>query len=391
MTRDAPWGHRPIALLVPLACLAWALIVTGAQLDREARARPALAPFVPPPFRSFAQAAIVEQGLARGTDPAALYPQARRLLLRRPIASENLTLFGLSALRAGDQQRALQAFGLAASRGWHDDIPQYMALVDAARGGRWDDAALRLRALLQTQASEPTIRQAIMPFMASPAGRATLARLLADNPDFQYPLLSIARTTLAPQQFRALLQHLASHRARIDCHAMAKLASRWLDQGIGAASRDLWDGLCASAQTSSRADSDLWGRIDVSTPFSWQIRPRGDLSVQRDRYNLSYYNRGNSPHILAVRRLLLPPGAHRLRIDGSPRIGRNFPRLRLHCSGRAKSIRLHAMSKSLAEYHIDIPKDCPVQKLEVIAPEGSFAGFRIRMWQIQNPTQIALL
>ena len=118
MTRDAPWGHRPIALLVPLACLAWALIVTGAQLDREARARPALAPFVPPPFRSFAQAAIVEQGLARGTDPAALYPQARRLLLRRPIASENLTLFGLSALRAGDQQRALQAFGLAASRGW---------------------------------------------------------------------------------------------------------------------------------------------------------------------------------------------------------------------------------------------------------------------------------
>ncbi|EKU75265.1 MULTISPECIES: hypothetical protein [Sphingobium] len=376
MTRDAPWGHRPIALLVPLACLAWALIVTGAQLDREARARPALAAFVPPPFRFFAQAAIVEQGLARGTDPALLYPQARRLLLRRPIASENLTLFGLSALRAGDRQHALQAFSLAASRGWHDDIPQYMALVDAARGGRWDDAALRLRALLQTQASEPTIRQAIMPFMASPPGRAALARLLADNPDFQYPLLSIARTTLAPPQFRTLLQHLASHRARIDCRALNRLVSRWLDQGIATAARDTWDGLCASADTASHADR---GFSDTATPFAWQLQPRDDLPLHVDPHDasLSYRNPDSGPHSIAVRRLLLPPGAHRFRMSGRPADDQTFPTLRLRCSGGGPPLSLHALSGMGAEQSATIPDHCPVQKLELIAPKGSVTGLRL--------------
>ncbi len=380
MIRGEHRRHWSIALLVPLACLVWAIIVAGAQLDREVRARPALAPFVPAPFRSFAQADIVEQALARGTDPAILYPEARRLLLRRPIASENLTLFGLSAMRAGDQQRALQAFSLAASRGWHGDIPQYMALVDAARGERWNDAALRLRALLQTQAGDRIIGQALMPFMTSPAGRSALAQFLADNREFQYPLLAIARTPLAPGEFRALILHLTRHRAKIDCDALQKLVSRWLDQGIAQASRDTWDGLCATAQTASYADLGFSGDIDASTPFAWQIRPRDDLQVQldRDSLSISYHNKSNSSHIVAVRRLLLPPGAHSFRIDGSPRSGRIFPRLRFYCSGRTQSIRLHAISGNGTERGIVIPKDCPVQKLAVISPEGSFVGLRIR-------------
>lgn len=378
--QDSPARIRLSHLLVSMICLVLAVITICAQLDRQSRFRPELARLVPSPFRSFAQAAIVQKGIAQGVDPAILYHDARLLLLRRPIAEENLTLFGMAAAKAGDINRSLQALDLAASRGWHGEMPQYLALVAAARIEQWAPASLRMRALLQTQASDPVVKDAIARFSVDDEGRSAIALMLAENPAFQYRLVSIAQSSLPPKEFDLLIRRFERHRTRIDCQSLATLISRWLDHGIGDQSGLTWDRLCASDRRQSSQDLRFAQETGDASPFKWMSGVQSGLSIEVDARNggLTYHVEDGAPHRIAVRRMALPPGEQHFTIEGHPTDGNNYPLLRLRCVTDGRSIRLMPSGGEKAARIATLPQGCPVQRLELIANTGGFAGLKLQ-------------
>ena len=143
-----------ISLMVILALLA-----SGAQLDRQSRRNPMLAPLVPSMFRSFAQARQVISTV-RSAEPAEALKAAELLVQRRPIPAEHLSLLAIAKARSGDNANAMLLLQMAAQRGWRDSIAQQsmfgiafnagdMAEAVWQRCGALANARCRLRLLLQ--------------------------------------------------------------------------------------------------------------------------------------------------------------------------------------------------------------------------------------------------
>lgn len=133
-----------------------ALLAAFAQLDRASAARPALAPLVPKPFRSFAQPMITLVALATGT-PAEARAEARRLVRIRPMPAEHLYALALAELRAGNLTGYATAFERATERGWRARPIQAAAARAALDAGDVDAAANRIAALWATGPDAETI------------------------------------------------------------------------------------------------------------------------------------------------------------------------------------------------------------------------------------------
>lgn len=360
--------------------LAATAIIFFAQLDREARFRPGLAEYVPSAFRSFSQTVIVERLLREDGDLRKTYMEASKLLARRPMPSENLKLYALSAARVGMDDRSLQALGMAAARGWHDEVSQYAALDAAAQAGDWPDASLRLQALMQIQSHPAILGRAIESFMSDPHGRAVLATWIANNPPFQYRALSLAGDYGGDGAFPLLVQTLKPLRARMDCGSLRVLVTRWLARGDAGLALDAWTGLCARNGAGRENDLTFSHHEEGSDPFVWHIsdQPMISWSLDPASGSLSYRHDESLGRLLAWRILTLPPGLHRLKMEGRPTAANgNYPLLRLRCSPSGRVVRMEPSSDDHRIFAALVPEDCNVQKLEVRVLRGSFLNFRI--------------
>jgi|GEM_PF-438730 len=355
-----------------------ATVVLGAQLDRETRYRPGLAEYVPGPFRSFSQAVIVKGLLKDQADPVTTYVEASRLLLLRPMPADNLSLYALSAARAGKEDRALQALGLASARGWHNEVAQYAALDAAARTGDWPSASLRFRALTQIQARLAILGRATQSFMADPKGRTALVALVAQNPPFQYQLLSLAGTYGAGGTFPLFVSALKSRKERLDCGSLHVLVARWLALGKADLAIDSWS-LCARDGAGAVNDLSFLSRGRDIDPFGWHLSDHPALSWSLDASGALYYrNKEHAPRLLAWRMLTLPAGLHRLKMEGHPAaMNGSYPSVRLRCVASGNVAGMESPPDDPRMLAVLVPEDCHVQKLEVKVLEGDFVGFRL--------------
>ncbi|WP_242130246.1 hypothetical protein [Sphingobium sp. Sx8-8] len=373
-------GVRPKAgpFLLFFGWLAAASVILFAELDRQARYQPDLTGYVPTAFRSFSQATRVERLLKDRADPSAAYLEASRLLLRRPLPAENLSLYALAAARTGKEQQSIQALELAAARGWHDEIAQYAALDAAARAGDWPSASLRLQALLQIQARAPVLGRAVQDFMADPSGRTALAGLTARSPSFQYQILSLAGAHGSEDTFPLFLDALKPFKGRMDCGAVKNLVTRWLARGEVRLAPETWR-LCAldgDRGASTLAFSNHEGDRD---PFAWHFSDHPGIAWSLDASGgLTYRHKEQLARLLGWRVLTLAPGFHRVKMEGRPAaMNGNYPSVRLRCvpSGTMAAMEMASNDPQIIAFLV--PKDCPVQKLEVKVLGGGFQGFRL--------------
>ena len=157
------------------------VLATGAQLDRAARYRPELAPLVPGPFRAFSQHHLASASLSGGTTNEALR-EARRLVERRPIPAEHLSLLAHAQLREDADGPGLTTMQLAAQRGWRDPAAQEARLRLAIAVGDGREAALRLAAIWALARDDATLRELAPPVLAHEQARQAMAELLASQP-----------------------------------------------------------------------------------------------------------------------------------------------------------------------------------------------------------------
>ena len=373
-------GGRPKVgpLLLFLGWLAASSVILFAQLDRESRYRPGLADYVPAAFRSFSQAVIVEHMLKDRADPDATYAEAGRLLLRRPMPAENLSLYALAAARVGKESQSLRALGLAAARGWHDDISQYAALDAAIQAGDWPNASLRFRALIQIQARPAILGRATQGFMADPRGRTALAALIAQNPSLQYQFLSLAGAYGADGTFPLFVNALKPLKGHLDCGALHILVTRWLAHGESGLASDAW-GLCARYGGGSASDLSFSRHDGDSDPFAWHLSDHPAIAWSLDAAGgLAYRHEEHPARLLGWRVLTLTPGLHRLKMEGRPAVlNGNYPSVRLRCMPSGTMVQMEPTPDDLHIFAILVPGDCHVQKLEVKILEGGFQGFRL--------------
>mgnify|MGYP006158981793 CR=1 FL=1 len=82
------------------ALAAIALLTAALQLDMQSKKAPGLAPLVPAPLRNEAQSQIVQTALT-GEDTKLAVAEAERLVRRRPLPAESLTMLAVAQAKAG--------------------------------------------------------------------------------------------------------------------------------------------------------------------------------------------------------------------------------------------------------------------------------------------------
>lgn len=205
------------------------------QLDRQARINPSLSASVPQPFRAFAQEDVAREALRRGEASVAL-AEARRLIARRPLPAEHLSLLAAAQHAHGDVEQAAITIQLAAKRGWRDRPAQEAMLRLALAAGDRAEAARRFAALLIAPRSDDAMLAEVAPaiFDAPNAeGTSALVEVLAGEPRWQHLILTRGTRVMPAEALGRIATEAASQGVPFDCDDLrsAEAAMEHEDEG----------------------------------------------------------------------------------------------------------------------------------------------------------------
>ena len=194
-----------------------------AQLDRSARFDSSLVPFVPAPFAAFAAQRETEMALLQG-DPDRALSAARRLVDKRPIPAENLTLLAQAQALAGEDTAALQSLEAAAGRGWREPFAQNAMAAAALASGEREIAAQRIAALWAVGIDRPRLATLTRTMLSDQEGRIAFARQLAAEGRWQSNFITGAASMAPGMHVADTVVRAREEGASLDCRALATLA-----------------------------------------------------------------------------------------------------------------------------------------------------------------------
>ena len=206
------------ALLLTLAVLTGFL-----QIDRQAALTPSLAPLVPQPLRNDAQTWIAAAA-ADGTDSAAALDEARRLVRRRPVPAEHLTLLALVQARAGEVEQADMTIQMAAQRGWREPISQDAMLRLALDASDEAEAARRFVALFLNQTTPNALLQELAPAVLGKTdgpGQRTLVEIISGTERWHPTFLRRGEQVMPPSTFADIAVASMARGTRFDCAVLS--------------------------------------------------------------------------------------------------------------------------------------------------------------------------
>ena len=213
------------------AILAVAALTAGVQLDRQVRRTPAIAPVVPAPFRSAAQFQIATAALEAG-DPGAALAEARRLVARRPVPAEHLTLLAIAQVQADQAEAGSETIQYAARRGWRDPVAQEAMLRLAVAAGDMPEAAYRFTALFLRESTEDALLEELSKAVFSETGgdgQQTMVTILAQTDRWPATFLRRGYRVMAPATFTDIAVDSIAKGVQFDC--------KLLEQSVTALSR----------------------------------------------------------------------------------------------------------------------------------------------------------
>lgn len=214
-----------IGRIIWFASLAGLAVVTAAlQLDKQSEVAPALASMVPSPLRNFAQTQIAVSA-AEGADPAVAVAEAQRLVRRRPIPAEYLTLLAVAQAKAGNAQAAGVAIQIAGQRGWREPVAQEAVLRLALGAGDKSEAARRYAALFRRTSTPDTLLLEIGPAVLDEprgAGQQTMVDIVAGGERWYEQFLQRGPQVMPPAAFAAITADIIKRGAQFDCEALGR-------------------------------------------------------------------------------------------------------------------------------------------------------------------------
>ncbi len=214
-----------IARLFWIACiLAIGAVTVAVQLDRQAASSPGLAQIVPEPVRSGSQNQMVSAALA-GDNLAKAISEAERLVRRRPIPAEHLTLLAIARARAQQAEASALAIQFAAQRGWREPIAQEAMLRIAVEAGDQSEAARRYAALFLRDATPDTLLEEFGPVVLGDAngeGQQTMITIVGGGERWRNYFLRRAPRVMPPAAFSAIVTATSANGVRYDCELLAR-------------------------------------------------------------------------------------------------------------------------------------------------------------------------
>lgn len=209
-----------IGRIVWLAVLAGIAVLTATlQFDKQAETRPAMTRLVPEPLRDYAQTRVTAAALESG-NPATALLEAERLVRRRPLPAEYLTLLAAAQAKAGQTDKAIQTIQLAGRRGWRVAAAQEAMLRLALANGDRPEAARRYAALFLNDAtSDALLTQLGAPVFgdADAAARDTLIAVVVGGERWHATFLRRGSRVMPPAAFAAIAQGSIVRGVRFDC------------------------------------------------------------------------------------------------------------------------------------------------------------------------------
>jgi hypothetical protein len=207
----------------PALLLAIAAVTTFLQIDRQADISPSLAPVVPQPLRNYAQP-VVAAAAADGTDSALALEEARRLVQRRPVPAEHLTLLAVAQTKAGQPEQAGLTIQIAAQRGWREPVSQEAVLRLALDAGDKPEAARRFAALFLRRATPDALLEEVAPAVLDETGgpgQSTLVDIISGTDRWHSTFLRRGVTVIPAAAFVDIATASMKRGVRFDCAAMA--------------------------------------------------------------------------------------------------------------------------------------------------------------------------
>jgi hypothetical protein len=223
------------------AIAAMGLVTSAVQLDRETVKQPGLASLVPEPMRGSAQARITIAAL-QGNDSDAALDEARKLVRRRPIPAEHLTILAAAQLKAGQPESASLTIQLAAHRGWREPLAQEIMLRLALEAGDPAEAARRYAALfVQPGTSSKLLTELGEQILTGDGseGRDALVEIVSATQRWHSHFLQRGIQVMPPNAFAEITVRSMERGASFDCGALSQAieATMRRDRAAGEALR----------------------------------------------------------------------------------------------------------------------------------------------------------
>lgn len=196
-----------------------ALLTAQLQIDRQSAREPRYVRFVMEPFRANAQFIMTARALYRQETDTAL-AEARKLVARRPVPAEHLTLLAGAYSQGGDIPPASLAVQYAAQRGWRDPIAQESRLRLALEAGDKPEAARRFVALLVAGPGDPALiielGEAIFG-APSPDAEAVLVDLISETDRWHPVFLRRGPAAIPAAAFARITAESLARKTPFDC------------------------------------------------------------------------------------------------------------------------------------------------------------------------------
>lgn len=200
-----------------------ALLTTALQIDKESERNGALAVMVPEPLRNFAQTQVTQKALV-GKDTKAALAEAERLVRRRPVPAEYLTLLAAAQAKAGDAEQAAITIQIAGQRGWRDPAAQEAVLRIALAAGDKAEAGRRYTALfLNSQTPNAKLEELGRAVLDEPRGAAqqTMVSIISGGARWHAGFLNRGSQVMPPAAFSATVVDSLGRGADFDCGEIA--------------------------------------------------------------------------------------------------------------------------------------------------------------------------
>lgn len=350
-----------------------AIVAVGVEADREARRDLRIAELVPSFFQSYALETLARQAYERnemekGKD------LALRLVERRPVPAETLSLYARGLLGVGDVNAAEPALQLAAQRGWRDRFVQRVVIVSSLENGRPAVASERVLGLWRQGDQSDWLKALTRESLETPEGLATFKSRLIEREGYWVPgFLNWAANSLSMPAVSVLVNSLSSRYSPFDCAVISGETDRMVRAGKVNQAIVFWGGVCR-AHMPSRSNTLAFNSPRYpSGPFSWRY-PEGssvsvDLANSEEGNVLDYENSSAVRQTIARRYLQLKPSTYVL----DKRNSNSGMEWKITCLDRGRiSILPMSVYTAEAQINFEVPGvGCQIQELRLVARAGT--------------------
>lgn len=367
-----------------LAFAVAAFMAVGVELDRQGRFDLRVAEMVPEPFQGDALENLTKHAL-ESNDNSQGEALARKLVERRPIPAESLSLYSNGLLVNGNERAGLAALQAAAGRGWRDRFVQRAVIISALQQGTPQIAADRVVGLWRLGERSEWLKDLTRATLEAPGGFAALeSTLIEPDRHLGTDFLAWAAASLRFVMVERLAERMAANHSDFDCRKFSAQTDLLVSNGRGIAAAAVWNALCASGRRSPPNDLAFEAVDILPGPFDWRYPETAGVDVDfRDDGALHYSSSDPLLRVVARRYLALARDRYLLKIGRQAAF--SGAKLRMVCigsSGSKAQVKLDTVVDE--EWSFVVPWACPIQELSISVRQGSGDIGNIHLLQAQE-------